>query len=181
MMMQKTMTITEALAELKTIDKRLESKRSSVQQYLYRQGSLTDPLGPDGGSRKFVTEEQQAISDLEERKVAIRRAIAKANEDTEVTVVGKTRSIAGWLTWKKEVAPGRKQYLHALMHKLRTVRQEIQSKGLQMTTTDAPGINEVTVNLSEKALTKEAEQLEEMIGCLDGQLSLKNATVTVVV
>lgn len=172
------MTITEALAEIKTIDKRLAKKRESVSQYLFRQGAYTDPLAPDGGSRKFVAGEQQGIKDLEERKVAIRRAVAKANESTQLTINGVTRSIAGWLTWRKEVAPGRQAHVGELRKKLEQLRRDAMAKGLQVTNTDSVSANEVIVNLSERDLAKEAEALEETLGSLDGLLSLKNATIT---
>lgn len=40
----------------------------------------------------------------------------------------------------------------------------------------ASGDKDVVVNISEDELAKESEKLEEMLGALDGQLSLKNAT-----
>lgn len=65
-------TITEALAELKTINARLETRRQNVGQYLMRDARLKDPLETDGGSVEYVTRERQAIKDLEERIVQIR-------------------------------------------------------------------------------------------------------------
>lgn len=43
------MLITEALAELKTLNKRVEKKKEYVKAYLYRQEGLKDPLEKDGG------------------------------------------------------------------------------------------------------------------------------------
>src|SRR5277367_6394116 len=98
-------TITEALAELKTIDKRIQKKREFVLGYLLRQEMFKDPLERDGGSVSAIKREMQSIRDLEERKIGIRRAIQQANERTNVTVGKQTRSIADWLVWKREVAP----------------------------------------------------------------------------
>src|SRR5579863_1653454 len=63
------LTITEALAEIKTINKRLESKRESVRNYIARDVRVRDPLEKEGGSAEFIKRERQAIIDLEERIV----------------------------------------------------------------------------------------------------------------
>lgn len=176
-----TLTITEALAELKTIDKRLEKKREFVLGYLYRQNLYKDPLDKDGGSREAVKAERQAIADLEERKVAIRRAVALANEATPVTVNGCTRTVSGWLTFRRDVVPARQKFLAQLKQKLDAVRRDAQSKGLALAAdvTAATNSNDIIVNVSERDLAAEAEALEVTLGALDGQLSLKNATVTI--
>jgi len=48
-------------------------------------------------------------------------------------------------------------------------------------TADSASTNDkdIIVNVSEKGLADEAEALETTLATLDGQLSLKNATVTV--
>src|SRR5690348_16121509 len=109
-----SLTITEALAEVKTIEKRIAKKRESIGQYLARQEKVKDPLANDGGSVDFIKREEQAVSDLEERLIAIRRAILAANTSTQVSVNGDTRSIQDWLTWRREVAPKQKDYLAKL-------------------------------------------------------------------
>src|SRR5437762_2223860 len=99
-------TITEALAELKTLQKRIEKKREFVVTFLARQDGLKDPLGNDGGSFVALGRELQAIHDLDARRVLIRTNIQKINQSTPITVENVTRTIAEWLTWRKEVAPG---------------------------------------------------------------------------
>ena len=71
-------TITEALAELKTLGKRIEKKRESVAMFLTRQDGLKDPLEKDGGSVEFIKRERQAVKDLEQHHVNIRLAIQRA-------------------------------------------------------------------------------------------------------
>ncbi len=41
-------------------------------------------------------------------------------------------------------------------------------------------MTDLLVNIDETALAREIEQFEDTFGQLDGQLSLKNATVTIV-
>src|SRR3954452_7996422 len=98
-------TITEALAELKTIDKRIEKKREFVLAYLLRQEMFKDPLEKDGGSVSAIRREMQAIGDLEERRITLRRAVQQANERNSVVVGKQVRTIADWLVWRREVAP----------------------------------------------------------------------------
>lgn len=44
------LTITEALAEIKTVGKRVEKKREFIKAFLARQDGVKDPLEKDGGS-----------------------------------------------------------------------------------------------------------------------------------
>lgn len=174
-------TITEALAEIKTIGKRIEKKRGFVAQYVARQEIVHDPLTNQGGSEKALREERQAIADLEARIVGIRLAINAANVATAVTVGTQTKTIAEWLTWRRDVVPGRKAFLTQLNNALLNVRREAQQKGLNIVAQvgSQPDQKNIIVNLDERALAQEAEQLETTLGTLDGLLSLKNATVTI--
>lgn len=174
------LTITEALAETKTIAKRLESKRQFVGQYLFRQDFLKDPLEKDGGSRAAIQRERQAIGDLEERVIAIRSAITEANRTTSLTVQGRTRTIQDWLTWRREVSEGQKTFLQKIRSAVDQARKQAQQQGIKMVAGQpATAPNDVIVNVDEQALAKEAEEMELVLGELDGLLSLKNATVLV--
>ena len=188
------MTITEALAEIKTINKRLLTKREFVTSYLLRHEEIRDPLDKDGGSATMIQRERQAIGDLEQRVIDIRAAIARSNEATKITIAGKTRTVTEWLAWRKEVAPGVTAFLSDLRNRIRQVR-EAQARG-QVPRTDprlaalavqATAISrekgekppEIVVNLDERELAKDSETHEEILGQLDGQLSLKNATTEI--
>lgn len=175
------MTITEGLAEIKTINKRIEKKRQSVMDYLVRQDMVKDPLESQGGSRKFVTEERQAIGDLLRRIVQIRAAIQRVNASTLVTIGGEEKSIADWLVWRRECSTGHKAFLDRLRQTFVQARAAAQQKGVAVRTTDqAEGKpTDILVNLDEAALVAETERLEEVLGTLDGILSLKNATVMI--
>lgn len=181
--MSTTLTITEALAEIKTIGKRLESKRQFVQQYLARQDAVRDPLQSQGGSVAALRAERQGISDLQARLVALRAAIQSGNVSTSVTLGINTRSIQDWLTWRREVAPGEKQFLNAVRASLASLRQQAMNKGVAIRgaaeQTSAP--TDVIVNIDERSLASEIEDLETTLGALDGQLSLKNATTFITI
>jgi hypothetical protein len=126
-------TITEGLADLKTLRKRIDKKRESLGPYLARAEAIRDPLEKQGGSASHIKAEIQAVADLEAQYLDIRRRIAAANDATQITVSGVTKSIAQWLIWRREIAPSYQQLEH----------------------------------------------IEEVLGTLDGQLSLKNATTEI--
>lgn len=175
------LTITEALAEIKTIAKRVEKKRESINQYLARREGAKDPLEKDGGSMKFIASERQSVSDLEDRTVALRRGIQMANETTKVVINEQSRTISDWLIWRRDVAPKQKEFLANLRKQLNGFREQARREGANMVTASAVAekATDIVVNVDEQALAKEIETLEEVIGTLDGQLSLKNATVII--
>jgi hypothetical protein len=177
-----TMTITEGLAEIKTVGKRIAKKREFVMTYLGRQEGLKDPFASEeGGSSGAVARELQGIVDLEERIVSIRRAIAEANTRTIVTLEGSGRSVADWLVWRREVAAQRGQFVSQLLQRILQTRRDAQSKGFAVTTSSekAAAPTDVIINIDEKKVSDESEKLQKIIDDLDGQLSLTNATVMI--
>lgn len=176
------MTITEALAEIKTIDKRILSKRSFIETYLYRIDSLRDPHEKDGGSASLIQNEFQAIKDLEDRVIALRNGIQKANETNKITVEGDERTIADWLVWRREISTRKGQFLNRLRLNLSSARDAVKSGRINYGTSQAPAATapaDLIVNINEQELNKEHEKLQNILGQLDGQLSLKNATVMI--
>ena len=175
------LTITEALAEIKTIDKRIAKKQEAILQHVARQDFLRDPLEKSGGQAAYVMQETQAIGDLERRKVAIRFAIQVVNLNTVVEVEGETMTIAAWLIWKREVQHQMESFYSAISNRVQQVRQEAQRKGVNVTSaTTAPAApNDVIINVDEVKLQASIEHVQVVIGKLDGVLSLKNATTTI--
>jgi hypothetical protein len=173
-------TITEALAELKIIGKKLENQRSAAAKYLYRPESQKDPLEKQEGSVKFVAEKRQSIADLEDRYVSIRRAIAQSNQTTLITISKDTRTISDWLVWKVAIYPERQAFLRALLGGIETARRVAQKSGGSLTTDEKTAKpTDIIVSLDEKGLLDEIEHNDTAFQTLDGQLSLKNATVVV--
>lgn len=180
-------TVTEALAEIVTIGKRLEKKDRFIQANLTRNDTLKDPLEKDGGSFAVVAQELQSYQDLTRRIVKLRAAIRKSNEVTTVTIGSDTLTIADWLEWRREVAP----LLEELLNKISAIIQAARERAVRSqatgrsflssevaTATEQPPSN-IVVNVNEKELAKQIEDLQNILGTLDGQLSLKNATVVI--
>ena len=179
-------TITEALQEIKTINKRLEKKRQAVMSYVARDVRIKDPFESNGGSSKFIAEERQSIFDLEQRIIRIRTEIQRSNLTAQITVGSAQRSVAEWLTWRREVAEGSKQFLQSILLGIQKLRAEAQKQGGRVVGHQVAQVNieqtappEVAVNVDEQALLKQQEEFETTLGDLDGKLSLFNA-VTVI-
>jgi len=167
-------TVTEARAELKTIGKRVQKKKQVVMAHLVRLDRIIDPLAEEGGSEAAVAEARQGIQDLLGRIVEIRAAIQKSNLYTELTIEGETKTVAEWLTWRKEAAPLAKNLLDDIAvgidsgdRQLRTVHDQNPDQENQ------PAL---VVNVSRKELAEQREKMETILGTLDGKLSLLNAT-----
>lgn len=126
----------------------------------------------------LIQRETQAIGDLLDRTIQIRKAIQVANQANVIKVKDTSRSIADWLCWRREVAPGMKQHLEAVQKILNDLRQKAQQKGWTVNAIE-PKPQDLIVNVNEAALASELETMEEILGLLDGQLSLKNATIVV--
>lgn len=172
-------TITEALAEIPTIEKRIEKKREFVLSFLFRVSAARDPHEKDGGSAVLITREMQAIKDLQERAIHIRAAIQKANAINTIAINGTSRTIVDWLTWRREIVAKQQAFLASMVDHLTRVRKEAAQRGVAVSEQDKGVSADVVVNVNELELAKKIEELEIVLGTLDGQLSLKNATITV--
>jgi hypothetical protein len=171
-------TITEALAEVKTISKRLEAKQKFVLEYLTRPENEKDPLEKDGGpgSAESIVRARQAIHDLQERLILIRSQIHKANLSNNITIGAQTRSISDWLAWKREVYEGSVNFLSNITQKVSQQGRALLNRGGKQENIPIPG---VVININPTTLAQEVEEITTAYETLDGQLSLKNATITI--
>ena len=102
------------------------------------------------------------------------------NESATITIGEQTRIIADWLVWRREVAPKQSLYFASLRTKIEQARQEATRKGAGLSTSaETARPNDIVVNINEQDLARQIEALEEAQGRLDGQLSLKNATLMI--
>ena len=173
------LTITEALAEIKTASARIDKKREAVMRYFSRDSRLRDPLEVDGGSKEFVRRERQSIADLEERIVRIRSAIQEVNLHTPLTIGHRTNTVSQWLNWRREVSARHKGFLNQMAQALTAVRQNALRQGMQVTDKENYAPGDVLVMVNEQELAREIEELENVLGSLDGKLSLLNATTLI--
>lgn len=167
------MTITEALADLKTLSKRIEAKRKFVCENVARPDFVSDPFTEEGGAQAKLRAEWQSLNDLIERFVTLRLAIQRANLETDVTVDGKTRTIAEWLAWRREAAPEIRRTLDGLHGQLNEVQRQVHVSA----NSDNP--LKPIYHVSATDVQNNREHFEQVLSDLDGMLSLKNATVLI--
>lgn len=173
-------TITEALSEINLIKKKIEHKKKTVLGLVVKPQHIKDPYVNEGGTTGYLNREFQAISDLEKRLVSLRGAISIANCESQITVGEIKMSIHDWLTWKREVSKEQTSFVNAVVS---TVKQHMdQAQKSPQVWEDAEGKKNLVVfesMIDYPAFIKKQEMLAEIFENLDGQLSLKNATVTV--
>lgn len=184
-----TMTITEALAEIKTLMARANKKRQAVLNHTHRDSNAVDPLAKDGTSQAdFVASGRQSIRDMEDRIVRIRTAIQSANLATSLTIgIGDraiTRTVTAWLNWRKEISVVQREWMNMLNNQVVKARAEAQRfGGSAVNAAVSAEIKErhMVVNFNEVELMADIENMEAVLGELDGKLSLVNATVKITV
>lgn len=183
----KQITITEALADIRTLKARVTKQNDFVMQNLAYPSQMVDPLQRQGGSVEVVRRTRQAIADMQERIVFLRVAISAANDRETLSIEGETRSISGWLAWKREVGPDVRRFLAAYRDGINQRRNAVVNEmhvinqKRRVAAAEGPALVEVAVHaaLDEQELAHEIEHFEKVWGDLDGQLSLRNASIRI--
>jgi hypothetical protein len=171
------MMITEGLAEIKTILKRITKKEEFIGKNVGRLEKVKDPLG---NSTETLAREIQSHGDLLERIVKIRVAIQKKNGETRVEVNGTSHTVSEWLAWRKEVAPRLEAFLSQLANQISELKRSSHRTGARVVQDGANASPEdIVLHLDEKDLARKIEDLQKTLGDLDGKLSLINATTLI--
>lgn len=174
------MTITEALSEINLIKKKLIDKRSLIQGMLLQAEHVPDPYIKEGGSAIFIEREVQSLNDLQQNLVRLRAGISTANLKTFITIDDVTHSIHDWLIWKREIV---KDQIGFVTNVNRTLKSHIDTTSKQPTVfKDGEGNLQLVkhkMNVDYPEWVRTHANLNALLEKLDGQLSLKNATVSV--
>lgn len=174
-------TITEALSEINLIDKKLKKKRAEARNALFRYEELPDPYESEGGMKAYFNRVNQSIEDLEMNLQKIRSAIHKKNLDTKVKILHLEKSIDEWLTWKRDVYSSKAKFLQELEGCLKAEYDEVKANPKIFKKKEGEEFKIANL-VSSKDLAEIERELAELIEInekLDGQLSLKNATVVI--
>lgn len=174
------LTITEALSEIKLIDKKITKKRETITGNVSRPKHMPDPFEKEGGGASMNARELQAIFDLQARHVKIRSAISAENQKATVKIDNKEMTVADWLIYRRDVMPQRKQFYTTLYQ---TVKQDIDRAARQPAVykdeKGEPKLVETQFNLDLAEIIREQERIQNIEEKLDGALSLKNATTVI--
>lgn len=171
-------TITEALSEINLISKKLQSKKDVVLGNLFRNDVQKDTFLNDGGSEAYIGRELQSINDLMRRVVSIRSSIAKANTENKITINDRTMTINEWLNWKRDVSEFEKTFFAQVSGNIKKGLDDSASRPQLMKADDGTiKIINITPNVNYADTLKKQQDVVEVLEKLDGQLSLKNATI----
>ncbi len=178
--MSEKITITEALSELNLIKKKIDKKKEMILANLAKVKHVPDPYAKQGGGAQANLNELQGIKDLSTRLIRIRGSIAQANLNNKISINGHELSIHDWLTWKREIAPLKQKFFLDLCQKTKQ-NMDHWAKTPQVFK-DEEGkthLAEYESNIDYADIMKEAEHLGDCLEKLDGQLSLRNATIVI--
>lgn len=173
-------TITEALSDINLIKKKIASHQNNIKSVLVRMKHIKDPFESDGGSTQMIKRAKQALTDQQKRLEKIRGAISSANLTHEITVGETTKTIFDWLTWKREISGDHAEFVQSVYQTVRNEQQRIEKS--PQVYEDAEGkkhMVELVSNIDISDWLREIEISTEMLEKLDGQLSLKNATIVI--
>lgn len=175
------LTITQALAKINVLKKRIENKAAFVREHVARQKMYEDPFAAEGGTPKEIVSAQDSIRKNSESVIKLRCAINASNTLTYVEAAHLRRSIAAWLIWKREVEPSERTRVAALLEAIKRTRETAASKKVQVVSHDGEAQEplDLMINIDEKALRLKASLLDDITGELDGELSQSNATTTI--
>jgi hypothetical protein len=177
-------TITEALSEINLIKKKLQSKHQKVKDMLIRAEHVPDAFEKEGGSKEVIAREVQSANDLAMRLVHIRSGISRANLGTTITLtennLSVTQSIHDWLIWKREIVKDHLAFLNNVNNTVKLHTDSI-SKQPQVYKDNDGNVHLVKsiVNVHYPDWLALQANISAILEKLDGQLSLKNATVTI--
>lgn len=176
------LSISEALAEIKLIEKKISKKRENIACHCIKMDHMPDPFEKErGGSQGFLKSEMQSCEDLLERHIKIRNLISKANLENEVTVEGVTKNITSWLIFKREILSAQLSHLQSLKSTIErkladaAARPQLYKKADE---TEAYLIK-VSSNIDLNSLQKKIEDIITIQERLDGVLSMKNAQIQI--
>ena len=176
--MPTTMTITEALAEIKTVTARLQKNLEFIRPIMIRDERVRDPYERLGtSSAEEIRKKRQASHDLRERVVKLRSAIAKRNQSQTLEIEGVSRTLADWIVWRREISRDEKLELDQLAQLINQARGKVRQHDASKK--DGEGSLEIVVHIDERELAEARDRMEKTLGILDGQLSLKNATTLI--
>jgi hypothetical protein len=171
------LTITEALSELNLIKKKSEKKKAVVMGLLVKAKNLPDPF-PEQGSKEYIRSEVQAMDDLNARFIRIKGAIAKANIDNKIKVNDQEKTIHDWLIWKRDISKNEMSFSTEVYRTVKNHFDALQKQPQVYKGEDgSPKLVEYESMVDQGTFLKKSENLQEIFEKLDGQLSLKNATI----
>lgn len=147
------MTIHRALAELKLIDSRIEKGINSVEPTgLMQDGKLVNGFYKKDEFEKEANAKLQSVTDLIDRKNAIKSAITKANGTTMVEIAGKQMTISDAINYKTVIG-FKKLLIKQLVNKHNQAKAQVEKNNKQ--------VDDNALRLAEAALQKDNVKIND--------------------
>jgi hypothetical protein len=127
-MTEHSITVTRALVELKTLDKRIKKACQGAVFISYKCGT------EDNAKQKITENRLQQITDLVEYRKKLKAAIAKSNASTVVTIAKKQYTVAAAIEYKsgidyeKSLLNDMKAQLGDVTRQVENFNERVQSK-----------------------------------------------------
>ena len=173
------MKITEAMAEIKLANKKIQSSMDFVVRNIRREDWRLDPFAKEGTTQEaMVKAELQSARDNMQRVVQLKHAINEANRINRLEVAGISMTIAEWLIYRRDVLPLAQRNVTHLANLLANVNREVPVSRWAGQATERDTTNWI-INVSDKELIDEIQKLNTIEERLDGALSLANATIDI--
>lgn len=152
-MTKQKMTIHRALAELKLIDSRIEKGINNVEPTgLMQEGKLVNGFYPKEDFEKEAKAKLQSVTDLIDRKNAIKSAITKANGTTIVEIAGKKMTISDAINYKTVIG-FKKALIKQLVNKHNQAKAKVEQNNKQ--------VDDNALRLAEAALQKDNVKIND--------------------
>lgn len=154
-------TITEALRELKTLDKRINKNINGNYIKLKQNGKVLNSSVGVTEMEKQIKSSYQSVIDLIDRRQKIKNNIVQSNAITKITVNGKSMTVADAIEYKSSIIY-KKKLLQELSHQLDKALYEVNERKVDIEE-KAQRMVETMVG-TEDAKNISANKYEEMVG-----------------
>lgn len=125
---QHSITVTRALVELKTVDRRIKKAQEGCVFVTYKSGSEDTP------KNKITESKLQKVTDLIERRKALKAAIVKSNAITTVKIGDREYTVAeaierkSSISYEKELLRDMKVQLGNVTRQVEVFNEKVQAK-----------------------------------------------------
>ncbi|MEO5349576.1 MAG: hypothetical protein H7836_08020 [Magnetococcus sp. YQC-3] len=126
-------SILRALNEISLLDKKISKQLSSGQLFVNYSVGGKPPVGYKNleDVSTDIKSRYQSISDLIRRRSEIKSAIVSQNAITNVTIVGKTMTVASAIELKKSISL-EKEFLRALQQSSASINRKVEDTNMQV-------------------------------------------------
>lgn len=168
------MKIIEALKELPLLEKRINKQCEQIMEYAALGSHEESPFGTREAHRKQLESLVQSNKDLASRYEKLKLALTLTNASVKVDILGTTKTIAEWITFKSSTY----RYLAKTLTSLDLVKASQRVREVKVDITEGIRVERM---YDEQDRNRQLNNLSELFDKVDGTLEVVNATTDLVV